>query len=47
MKKYKVKLLTSKGIIEVIVSEGADLPALEKKLTEEVGQFITLSSTPI
>jgi hypothetical protein len=46
--KYRVKLLTQgAGLIEVIISEGDNISALEVELKKEFGTFVTISTTPI
>ena len=37
MKRYKIKLLTKKGIIEITVCENQNLAALELALTNQYG----------
>ncbi len=45
--KYKVKLLTQKGIIEMIISDSQNLEALQEEIKNKYGTFTMLSSTPI
>lgn len=48
MKKYIVKILTQRsGLIDVPICEGDDLQKIQKFLTQEHGQFITISTTQI
>ena len=45
--KYKVKLLTQSGIIEMIISENENLELITQEIIAKHGTFITLESQPI
>jgi len=47
MKTYKIKLLTSLGIVEVIYKDTQDLGEFTTEIANKYGDFITLESHEI